>query len=380
MATVTLADGSYLFEGLAPGTYTVTEDPQPAGYLDGTDAAGTLGGVVGNDVISEVLITGGEAATGYNFGELTPGSISGLVFEDFNNDGMIDFNEYAIEGATLTLTGTDDLGNVVNLTELSDSDGIYFFTDLRPGNYTITETQPAGYADGTDSVGTINEVAVGVLGNDVISDIELPTGADGMNYNFAERPEAESTVVSGQTATIGFWQNKNGQALIKSLNGGGDSTQLADWLAATLPNIYGVNAGDHNLTGMTNAEVASFYRDKLFKAKKDKKTLGPAKLDAQVMATAFAVYSTNANLAGTTAESFGFIVTEGGVGVATINIGDAGEAFSVADYTEMMVIDILLATNNMSDDGDGVLYDLDDAFLRSLANMIYTSINEGGDI
>jgi len=149
---------------------------------------------------------------------------------------------------------------------------------------------------------------------------------------------------------------------------------------STLPNIYGVNAGDHNLTGMINTEVATFYRNQLFKAKKQKKLAGPAKLDAQVMATAFAVYSTNVNLASTTAEAYGFLVTDGGVGTATINIGDSGEAFNVTDYTEIMVIDILLATNEMSDDGDGVLYDLNDAFLRSLANTIYTIINEGGDI
>jgi hypothetical protein len=383
MATVTLADGSYLFEGLAPGTYEVTEI-QPESYLDGADTAGTLGGVVGligDDVIGEVVVAGGETATGYTFGELMPASLSGLVFEDFNNDGITDFNEYAIEGVTLTLSGADDLGNAVNATTLTDSDGIYFFTDLRPGNYTITETQPAGYTDGIDSVGVIDEVVVGTLGDDIISEIELPVGSDGMNYNFAERPEAGIAVESGQTATIGFWQNKHGQALIKSLNGGGDSTQLADWLAATLPNIYGVNAGDHNLTGMTNTEVAEFYRNELFKSKIQKRSIaGPAKLDAQVMAAAFAVYTTNVNLAGATAEDYGFLVTDDGVGIATINIGDSGEAFEVADYTEMTVMDILLATNEMSDDGDGILYDADDAFLRTLANLVYTAINEGGDI
>ena len=43
----------------------------------------------------------------------------------------------------------------------------------------------------------------------------------------------------GQTAGIGFWNNKNGQALIKALNGGPTSTQLGDWLAATFPHLLG---------------------------------------------------------------------------------------------------------------------------------------------
>ena len=222
-------------------------------------------------------------------------------------------------------------------------------------------------------------MVVGTLGNDVLSNIALPQGSDGMNYNFSERPEAGSTVTSGQTATIGFWQNKNGQGLIKNLNGGGASTQLADWLAATMPSIYGIDAGDNNLTGMTNDQVANYYRNELFKAKKQKGFTGPAKLGAQVMATAFAVYSTNSTLAGTTAEEYGFLVTEGGVGTSTINVGDSGEAFNVADYSVMMVIDVLLATNQLTADSGGNLYDMN-AFLQQLANEVYTAINEGGDI
>ena len=35
-----------------------------------------------------------------------------------------------------------------------------------------------------------------------------------MNYNFGERPQAGAALSSGQTATIGFWQNMNGEALI----------------------------------------------------------------------------------------------------------------------------------------------------------------------
>ena len=107
-------------------------------------------------------------------------------------------------------------------------------------------------------------------------------------------------LVTGQTATIGFWQNNNGQALLVSLNGGPNSTQLGNWLAATFPNMYGASAGTSNLTGKTNAEVANFYSS-IFRRKK-KETLelglgGPTKMDAQTMAVAFAVYSTNETLA-----------------------------------------------------------------------------------
>ena len=49
----------------------------------------------------------------------------------------------------------------------------------------------------------------------------------------------------------------------------------------------------------------------------------------------------------------------------------------MANYTEMMVIDLLLATDDQA--LDGVLYDMD-AVLRTMANDVYSDINESGDI
>ena len=52
----------------------------------------------------------------------------------------------------------------------------------RPGNYTITETQPTGWADGKESLGTSG----GGIGSDLFSNINLPANFDGTNYNFGE--------------------------------------------------------------------------------------------------------------------------------------------------------------------------------------------------
>src|SRR5581483_8677065 len=139
---------------------------------------------------------------------------------------------------TVTLTGTDDLGTTVNLSQPTDSDGAYVFPNLRPGRYRVTESQPAGYPQGTDTVGTAN-------GSLVVTDqflIPVGPGVDGLNYNFGEQAASTGSVRHGQAAGIGFWNNRNGQALIKALNGG-VGTQLADWLAATMPNTFGANAG-----------------------------------------------------------------------------------------------------------------------------------------
>ena len=87
------------------------------------------------------------------------------------------------------------------------------------------------------------------------------------------------------------------------------------------------------------------------------------------------------------AESYGFLVTEHGVGVSTFNVGDSGEAVDVADDAGVAVLDLLFATNSNS--LNGVLYDLDsdgdaddelESLYRELANEVYSSINEQGDI
>jgi hypothetical protein len=130
----------------------------------------------------------------------------------------------------------------------------------------------------------------------------------------------------------------------------------------------------------------------LFK-QKAKKSAGPAKVDAQFMAVALATYFTSSNLAGNVAAAYGFNVTDTGIGTKVVNVGSAGAAFGVANGTDMTIMQLLLATDSLTDvpddvsgfayiydcNGDGQI-DSEEALLRALANEIYSSINEAGDI
>jgi uncharacterized repeat protein (TIGR01451 family) len=79
MQTTTDASGAYQFIGLRAGTYTITETT-PAGYIDASDNAGTLGGTVGHDVIGAILVGMGQAGQNYDFGnKLPPNSDVGIV-------------------------------------------------------------------------------------------------------------------------------------------------------------------------------------------------------------------------------------------------------------------------------------------------------------
>ncbi|MCX7702146.1 MAG: MSCRAMM family adhesin SdrC, partial [Gemmataceae bacterium] len=388
-STETDALGYYLFRGFFGGdTYRIVA-AQPNGYLDGRETAGNLGGSVDNsqdsDTIAGIVLNKADVGTGYDFAELRPSRIQGLVWEDANDNGEVDFGERAIPGVEITLMGIDDRGQSLYLQLLTDQNGIYEFTGLRPGNYSILESQPAEFPDGRDSLGTVNGTAVGTKLNDRFDNVVLTPGSDAVNYNFGELVPPGGTVHAGQTASIAFWKNKKGQALIKSLNGGPNATDLGNWLATNFPNMYGANAGPNNLTGKTNAEVAAFYVQ-LHKRNGQTSPGGPPKLDAQVLATALAVYVTNQNLAGTAGIAYGFEVTATGVGSSTFNIGTNGAAFGVADHTVMTVLDILRATDSRT--RNGILYDLDgngtisksERKLRVQANDVYSAINEAGGI
>lgn len=184
LTKTTDAAGFYEFTDLAAGTYTVKET-QPAGYLDGKDNAGTVNGVVRgtvvNDQIQSITLQNGDDSINNDFGEIKPASIAGHVWFDANNDGVRAPTEAPIPGTTVTLTGFNDLGPV-NLSMQTNAAGEYKFSDLRPGTYALNETQPAGYADGQDAIGTPG----GTPGNDVFSNIQLPVGFDGINNDFGE--------------------------------------------------------------------------------------------------------------------------------------------------------------------------------------------------
>lgn len=198
--TKTDANGFYLFDSLdIEQTYAVKEI-QPEGWVDGKDTAGTLGGVVTDDNISDVPVKWDNHGLEYNFGELLPiGSLSGYVYEDNNDNGVKDEGEAGIERVLVQLfvVGDDGIARFAD-SRLTDSEGYYEFESLE-GNktYVLRETQPTEYYDGKDAVGTIFGETVGALGeNDEIVDIDLPHKGVGIHYDFGElKPGAISGYV-----------------------------------------------------------------------------------------------------------------------------------------------------------------------------------------
>ncbi|HEV3022434.1 MAG TPA: DUF4214 domain-containing protein, partial [Pirellulales bacterium] len=187
-------------------------------------------------------------------------------------------------------------------------------------------------------------------------------------------------VGSGDFATIGFWHNNNGQALIDSLNGGSSSTALSQWLATNFPNLYGGGAGATSLvnhdshgnitTYFTNAQIAAAYLGSAFFGASGQKT------NAQILSTALGVYTTSTNLAGgTMAVGYGFNVSIPGNGIEPYNVGSNGTPLGVANNSSQSVLQLLLDTNAQAGSNGSL-----NSALFNAANTIFSNINQTGDI
>ncbi|MCP2728673.1 SdrD B-like domain-containing protein, partial [Limnofasciculus baicalensis] len=89
-STTTDASGNYTFNNVSPGSYVVVET-QPSGYLTVSDGDSTTSGDdAANSSITDnaipVAVTAGETDTGNDFVEELPGTISGNVKEDIDNN------------------------------------------------------------------------------------------------------------------------------------------------------------------------------------------------------------------------------------------------------------------------------------------------------
>ncbi|TWU60273.1 Serine-aspartate repeat-containing protein D precursor [Rubripirellula tenax] len=181
--TNTDASGNYQFTNLPAGEYSVREI-QPAGWLQGGQKAGSHGGDDSQtDVISRIPVGWGERLTRYNFCELEPASIAGIVYVDGNGDCIRDPGEPPLEGVTIELR--DASGQFISST-VTNADGAYSFTGLRPGSYQLFEQQPDGYFQGGQVVGTGDGQ---VLGEDLLG-ARLHSGEMLVNYDFCELPAA----------------------------------------------------------------------------------------------------------------------------------------------------------------------------------------------
>jgi uncharacterized repeat protein (TIGR01451 family) len=236
------AQGGYLFENLAPGSYTVTEPTQPAGTLNGRTNAGNGGGAATAvttlpSAISGITLGIGQMVTANDFGEIPPARIAGRVYADNNDNGVIDSSEVGLAGVSLVATGVDDLGAAVSVALSSGADGGYAFENLRPGTYTVTEpTQPPGTVNGITTAGSQGGTATPVSTlPSAISGIVLPVGGAATGNNFGELANSPDLRVTKTHAEPVFTVTKLATYSIRVLNLGEIATSAAYTVEDRLP-------------------------------------------------------------------------------------------------------------------------------------------------
>ena len=140
--TTTDADGSYSFDKLPAGTYSVTvvQDGPIAGLEQTGDPDAT------KDNASEPITLNNDnpSTTDVNFGYIADNSLSGTVYRDDSRNGDQDGTEPGYSGVTVQLL--DASGNVV-ATTTTDANGTYSFSKLPDGTYSVKVVKDGELAD-----------------------------------------------------------------------------------------------------------------------------------------------------------------------------------------------------------------------------------------
>ena len=153
--TVTMADdpataaneaGRFWFSGLETGIYSVRE-VVPDGFVQTFPSA----------AFHEVSLLTGEIVEGIDFGNQPEqsASIHGLKWLDANGNATRDADEPGLPGVTIYLdlnnNGNLDSGEPLTVTIRDDpataanETGLFWFTRLKPGTYTVREVVPDGF-------------------------------------------------------------------------------------------------------------------------------------------------------------------------------------------------------------------------------------------
>ena len=176
---------------------------------------------------ASITITGSDVHD-VDFGNVGLSEINGRKFNDTNANG-IDDTEPGIAGVKILLSGTAANGASVSECTVTGADGSYSFSSLLPGSYTVSEVKPAGTAATTPTY--CNE------------EITVNTEPDGEGVITCAGTTAVCSfgnvcLGAGGGRTLGFWSNKNGQALLTA----------PDFVALTNLNLRNANGSNRDFT------------------------------------------------------------------------------------------------------------------------------------
>ena len=186
-STTTTTGGVFSFTGVPPGSYTVSTTDSP-NYVtvSGSSASVT---VTANAITKNVALTLAGS-----------GGISGTVSDTQNPSN-------AIVGAAVTYTGTNGSGSTT-----TTSGGLFSFTGVPPGSYTVATTDSPNYATTTGSSTTVS-----VTANTITKNVALKLAGSGGISGTVFDTQSPSNPIVGATVT---YSGTNGSGSTTTTSGG----------------------------------------------------------------------------------------------------------------------------------------------------------------
>jgi protocatechuate 3,4-dioxygenase beta subunit len=266
--TTTDANGNYLFDLLEPGNYAIEVVP-PAGYAFTTQDSG------GNDATDSdvdpingttivTTLDSGEDDRSWDAGLVGIMSLGDLVWNDLNNNGVVDGGETGISGVTVRLLNGS---GTVLATTTTDANGNYLFSNLIPGDYLVEIVPPAGYlsSSGTNGSATGPYEAAPAPDNDINNDDNgtltgavIRSGLVSLVANSEPTNDGDTDANSNLTVDFGLYQPASlGDRVWHDQNENG----IQDAGEPGVPNVtVTLYDGSGTLIGTTTTDANGNYR------------------------------------------------------------------------------------------------------------------------
>ncbi|TAE30617.1 MAG: DUF11 domain-containing protein [Cytophagales bacterium] len=213
--TTTNGSGGYSFTGLTPGDYQVVFTA-PVG-MTFSPPNGTTNTANDSNVTSTTGQLGGTSIVSLTAGQNNPtidagliplkASLGNYVWLDTNKNGTQDTGEAPVAGVTVTLFSN---GSAI-ATQVTSASGLYLFTNLDPGQYSVVFTAPNGHTFTTPNASGVSDA--------LDSDAASFTGQNGSTGVYSlSAGEQNLTVDAGLIplpASLGdyVWLDQNGNGV-----------------------------------------------------------------------------------------------------------------------------------------------------------------------
>ena len=140
LSNLTAALGNFTFQNLANGTYTIFENIS-SGWSNSTPTSYTI-------TITNANVT--NIAFGNYMWSKVRWTISGLVFNDTNKNGIYDAGDQPLPGWSVWLYNNSYIATKTPFQMVvTNANGIYLFTGLSNGSYSVVEVLQPGYTNST---------------------------------------------------------------------------------------------------------------------------------------------------------------------------------------------------------------------------------------